>query len=218
MFSAGLHGAEPPPDGTWPGKQHCPGELWTCDTARRGASTGPATENFVQDEDEFVARLPTLPKGWFGSLAVPGPWDLPAVPTVPQPGEEVAAVCHAGIPFPQGCQVRAASLHWSRKQRHYSEELGPFSVSVTNAACGFDFRHRALAWGGFFFFSLTPPHPGLICSHHSEARPGLRLPLRWRDKIFSRFYLCKLNELIWDKKTRLFILLSSSRVTIYKLI
>ena len=73
---------------------------------------GPAIEKFVQDGDEFVTRLlcglPALPKGWFGSLAVPGPWDLPAVPTVPQPAEEAVAVCHAGIPFPRGCQVKAA--------------------------------------------------------------------------------------------------------------
>lgn len=66
----------------------------------------------MQDGDEFVTGLlcglPALPKGWFGSLAVPGPWDLPAVPTVPQPAEEAVAVCHAGIPFPRGCQVKAA--------------------------------------------------------------------------------------------------------------
>lgn len=73
---------------------------------------GPDVEKFVQDGDEFVTRLlcglPALPKGWFGSLAVPGPWDLSAVPSVPQPAEEAVAVCHAGIPFPQGCQVKAA--------------------------------------------------------------------------------------------------------------
>ena len=62
--------------------------------------------------DEFVRRLlcglPALPQGWFGSVAVPGPWDLRSVPTVPRPAEQAVALCHAGIPFPRGCQVRAA--------------------------------------------------------------------------------------------------------------
>lgn len=79
-------------------------------------------------EQGCSAGCQRFPKGWSGSLAVPAPWDLPAVPTVPRPAEEVAAVCHAGIPFPRGCQVRATRFHWSRKQRRYAGELGPFSA------------------------------------------------------------------------------------------
>lgn len=80
----------------------------------REPRAGPAMagDNLVRDGAEFVPRLlcglPALPEGWFGSPAVPGPRDLPSVHTVPRPAEEVVAECHAGIPFPRGCQVKAA--------------------------------------------------------------------------------------------------------------
>lgn len=123
VSAAELCGAKPPPALTWSGKRCCPGELLTCEIAKceAGDGRGPrgaawpgwpshrevcARRGWVCNE--VALRVPALPKGWFGSLAVPGPWDLPAVPTVPQPAEEVVAVCHAGIPFPRGCQVKAA--------------------------------------------------------------------------------------------------------------